>query len=91
MKLPLTETGETVSDYVMRRLSERMPDAPPEAVALFGEALDEVLCDAMRIEREACAALISSGKFCRHVDHVQGFCDCAEMAAAIRARNSNAS
>ncbi len=37
-------------------------------------------------EREACAALISTGAFCRHVEHVQEYCDCRAMAAAIRAR-----
>ncbi len=34
---------------------------------------------------EAAAKLISSGEFCRLIDHQQGVCDCAEMAAAIRA------
>ena len=41
---------------------------------------------AVEAEREACAALISTGKFCRYVEHAQDYCDCGEMAKAIRAR-----
>lgn len=33
---------------------------------------------------EHAATMIRSGDFCRYVDHVQGVCDCEEMAAAIR-------
>lgn len=35
-------------------------------------------------QRERCAALISTGDFCRMAEHMGGYCDCAEMAAAIR-------
>lgn len=47
--------------------------------------------DAVAQEREACAALVEAEGTCRHVDHVQGFCACADKAAAIRARGGSAS
>ena len=36
-------------------------------------------------ERERCAKLVTTGDYCRYVDHNNGTCDCADMAAAIRA------
>lgn len=35
-------------------------------------------------ERERCAKLVTTGDYCRYVDHNNGTCDCADMAAAIR-------
>lgn len=40
---------------------------------------------ATKVERERCARLVTTGDYCRYVDHNNGTCDCADMAAAIRA------
>lgn len=40
---------------------------------------------AIRAERERCAVIVETEGPCRHVDHVQGFCACADKAALIRA------
>lgn len=37
---------------------------------------------------EMCARIVEDEGPCRHVDHVQGFCACAEKAAAIRSLKS---
>jgi hypothetical protein len=51
----------------------------------FGEvSLPEFVERIRQEEREQCALLISSGKYCRYVEHAQGCCDCGNMAAAIR-------
>ncbi len=48
------------------------------------------LREAAQAENEACAKIAEAeqgeGFYCRHVDHSQGFCACADKAAAIRAR-----
>ena len=47
------------------------------------------LRNAVAEERERCAKICEAesgpGFSCRHVDHAQGFCECAAKAAAIRA------
>ena len=60
----------------------------------FTEPLPEDIANAIllcvrksvEVEREACAKIVEEEGDCRHVDHVQGFCACADKAAAIRAR-----
>lgn len=44
----------------------------------------EILTAAVKAERERCAKIVEEEGDCRHVDHVQGFCACADKAAAIR-------
>lgn len=50
---------------------------------------DDHFRDARNMIIEECAKLISTGDFCRYVDHQQDFCDCGEMAEAIRALKTN--
>jgi len=77
-----TETAKDACDYLFRIGKHKDANVEFDPVGYLRLRIDE----AVKAEREACAALISTGEFCRHVEHVQGFCDCADMAAAIRAR-----
>uniref|UniRef100_A0A6M3KA61 Uncharacterized protein n=1 Tax=viral metagenome TaxID=1070528 RepID=A0A6M3KA61_9ZZZZ len=51
----------------------------------FDAALAEVARKARREALEEAAALVATEGCCRHDDHVQDFCACAEKAEAIRA------
>ena len=55
----------------------------------FAESIVATLRKAVADERERCAKICEAesgpGFSCRHVDHSQGFCECAAKAAAIRA------
>ncbi len=41
---------------------------------------------AVQAEREAIIELITSGNYCRRVEHLQDMCECESIAADIRAR-----
>ena len=60
---------------------QHVPNAP---AGKYHELLD-VWEAATKAERERCARLVTTGDYCRYVDHNNGTCDCADMAAAIRA------
>lgn len=62
-----------------------------EIVAEIAAGRDISAAQALQIiaaEREACAKIVEDEGECRHVDHAQGFCACADKAAAIRARSN---
>ena len=64
------------TDRVCPRYVERPEPCP------VCDAVDAAVREAL----EAGAVELESGKYCRYTDHMQGFCDCKAMAAAIRAR-----
>lgn len=71
------------------KLKQRMQTTEGLLLAVFSRLEFEVveaIKTAVAAEREACAKIVEDEGPCRHVDHVQGFCACAEKAAAVRAR-----
>lgn len=65
--------------YTPEEIAELLKDKPhqPHYIAAM-------VRKAVEAERERCAQLVTSGDYCRYVDHNNGTCDCADMAAAIR-------
>lgn len=60
----------------------------PGAKAALGPEADQREQERRDAIIEECAAFISTGDFCRYVEHAQEYCDCFRMAAALRAKKS---
>lgn len=65
---------------------DRLEELRAKAADAFPEVRLEI--DRLRAEagaeRERIIGLVTSGEFCRYAEHVQGLCDCKELADAIR-------
>lgn len=67
-------------NYTPEEIGELLKETPHQA-----HYIAAMVRKAVAAERERCAKLVTTGDYCRHVDHNNGTCDCADLAAAIRA------
>ena len=69
-----------------RGLSTEQTDLTAAVPRLVAEVrrLRQERVERVRAERERIAAALLTGRWCRVADHMQGACDCEDMAAWVR-------
>lgn len=85
MKPELPEPDGVVDVVVgTQRVGGMIADVIEPRDAWSEEKMHAFYAEGFRAGIERAAQIVTTGEYCREVEHVQGCCDCGDMAAAIR-------